>query len=62
MVLEDEAQQLEALACPLLLAQLGEVLAGDGGAPLVGREQQDSGGQEKLSGKVVPLVEHSSAE
>lgn len=54
MVLEDEAQQLEALACPLLLAQLGEVLADDGGAPLVGREQQDSGGQEKLSGKVVP--------
>ncbi len=61
MVPENEAQQLQALARPLLLAQLGEVLAGDGDAPLVGRKQQDIGGQEKLSGNVVPLIEHSSA-
>lgn len=46
VVLEDEAQQLQALARPLLLAELREVLAGDGDAPLVGREQQDIGGQE----------------
>ena len=54
VVLENEAQQLQALACPLLLAQLCEVLAGDGDASLVGREQRDIGGQEKLSGNVVP--------
>ena len=37
VVLEDEAQQLQALARPLLLAELREVLAGDGDASLVGR-------------------------
>lgn len=61
VVLEDKAQQLQALARPLLLAHLGQVRVGDGDAPLVGREQQDIGGQEKLSGNVVPLIEHSSA-
>lgn len=54
VVLEDEDQQLQALACPLLLAHRGQVRVGDGDAPLVGREQQDIGGQEKLSGNVVP--------
>ena len=54
VVLENEAQQLQALARPLLLAHLGQVRVGDGDAPLVGREQQDIGGQEKLSGNVVP--------
>lgn len=53
VILEDKTQQLQALARPLLLAQLREVLAGDGDAPLVGREQRDIGGQEKLSGNVV---------
>ena len=61
VVLEDKAQQLQALARPLLLAHLGQVRVGDGDAPLVGREQQDIGGQEKLSENVVPLIEHSSA-
>ena len=51
MVLEDEAQQLQALACPLLLAELREVLAGDGDASLVGRQQQARDGQQRrLSG------------
>ena len=54
VVLEDKAQQLQALARPLLLAHLGQVRVGDGDAPLVGREQQDIGGQEKLSENVVP--------
>ena len=54
MVLENDAQQLQALARPQLLAQLGEVLACDGDASLVRREQRDIGGQEKLSGNVVP--------
>lgn len=54
VVLEDKTQELQALARPLLLAQLREVLAGDRDAPLVGREQQDIGGQEKLSENVVP--------
>ena len=54
VVLEDETQQLQALARPLLLAHLGQVQVGDGDAPLVGREQQGIGGQEKLSGNVVP--------
>ena len=54
VVLEDKAQQLQALARPLLLAHLGQVRVGDGDAPLVGREQQDIGGQEKLYGNVVP--------
>lgn len=53
VVLQNEAQQLQALACPQLLAQLGEVLACDGDASFVGREQRDIGGQEKLSGNVV---------
>ena len=61
MVLEDKAQQPQALARPLLLAHLGKVRVGDGDAPLVGREQQDIGGQVKLSGNVVPLIAHSSA-
>lgn len=38
VVLENEAQQLQALARPQLLAQLGEVLACGGDASLVGRE------------------------
>lgn len=38
VVLEDETQQLQALARPLLLAQLCEVLACDGDVPLVGRQ------------------------
>ena len=54
VVLEDETQQLQALARPLLLAHLGQVQVGDGDMPLVGREQQGIGGQEKLSGNVVP--------
>lgn len=54
VILEDKTQQLQALARPLLLAQLCEVLACDGDTPLVGREQRDIGGQEKLSGNVVP--------
>lgn len=54
VVLEDKAQQLQALARPLLLVHLCQVRVGDGDAPLVGREQQDIGGQEKLSGNVVP--------
>ena len=54
MVLEDKAQQPQALACPLLLAHLGKVRVGDGDASLVCREQRDIGGQEKLSGNVVP--------
>lgn len=62
VILEDEAQRLQALARPLCLAHLGQVLAGDGDAPLVGREQQDSDGQEKLSENVVPLIAYSSAE
>lgn len=61
VVLEDRAQQFQALARPLLLAHLGQVRVGDGYAPLVGREQQDIGGQVKLSGNVVPLIPHSSA-
>lgn len=61
VVLEDRAQQFQALARPLLLAHLGQVRVGDGDAPLVGREQQDIGGQVKLSGNVVPLIAHSSA-
>ena len=52
--MEDKTQELQALARPLLLAQLREVLAGDRDAPLVGREQRDIGGQEELSGNVVP--------
>ena len=56
VILEDEAQRLQALARPLRMVHLGQVLAGDGDAPLVGREQQDSDGQEKLSGNVVPLI------
>lgn len=39
VILEDEAQRLQALARPLRLAHLGQVLAGDGDEPLVGREQ-----------------------
>ena len=54
VILEDEAEELQTLARPLPLAQLGEVLACDGDASLVGREQRDIGGQEKLSGNVVP--------
>ena len=54
VVLEDKAQQPQALACPLLLAHLGKVRVGDGDASLVCREQRDIGGQEKLSGNVVP--------
>lgn len=51
VVLEDKTQQLQALARPLLLAQLCEVLACDGDAPLVGRQQQASDRQEcRLSG------------
>ena len=46
VVSEDKTLQLQALARPLLLAQLGEVLACDGDASLVGREQRDIGGQE----------------
>ena len=46
VVLEDKTQQFQALARPLLLAQLGEVLACYGDASLVGREQRDIGGQE----------------
>ena len=54
VVLEDKAQQPQALACPLLLAHLGKVRVGDGDASLVCREQQGIGGQEELSGNVVP--------
>lgn len=54
VVLEGKAQQLQALARLLLLAEMREVLAGNGDAPLVGRQQQDIRGQEKLSGNVVP--------
>lgn len=54
MVLEDKVQQPQALACPLLLAHLGKVRVGDGDASLVCREQQGIGGQEELSGNVVP--------
>lgn len=46
VVLENEAQQLQALARPQLLAYLGQVRVGDGDASLVGREQRDIGGQE----------------
>ena len=46
MVLEDKAQQLQALARPLLLAEMREVLAGDGDAPFVGRQQQARDGQQ----------------
>ena len=46
MIPEDKTQQFQALARPLLLAQLGEVLACYGDASLVGREQRDIGGQE----------------
>ena len=54
VVLEDKTQELQALARPLLLVHLSQVRVGDRDAPLVGREQQDIGGQEKLSGNVVP--------
>ena len=37
VILEDKTQQLQALARPLLLAQLREVLVGDRDTPLVGR-------------------------
>ena len=51
VILEDEAQELQALARPLLLAQLREVLACDGDTPLVGRQQQARNGQQRrLSG------------
>lgn len=53
-VLEDEAQQLQALARLWLLVHLSQVLVGIGDALLTGRQTQDSGGQERLSGKVVP--------
>ena len=51
VILEDKTQQFQALARPLLLAQLCEVLAGDRDAPLVGRQEQASDRQERrLSG------------
>ena len=51
VILEDKTQQLQALARPLLLAQLREVLACDGDAPVVGRQQQTRNGQQRrLSG------------
>lgn len=59
VILEDEAQELQPLARPLLLAQLGEVLACDGDAPLVGRQQQASDRQERrLSGTRGPQDRH----
>ena len=62
VVLEDEAQQLQALARPLLLAELGQLLAGDGDAPLVGRQQQTRNGQERrLSGTRRPQDRHELA-
>ena len=62
VVLEDEAQELQALARPLLLAELGQVLAGDGDAPLVGRQQQTRNGQERrLSGTRRPQDRHELA-
>lgn len=51
VILEDKTQQFQALARPLLLAQLREVLACDGDAPLVGRQEQTRNGQQRrLSG------------
>ena len=47
VVLEDKTQQLQALARPLLLAQLGEVLAGDRDTPLAGGQQKASDRQER---------------
>ena len=61
VVLEDRAQQFQALARPLLLAHLGQVRVGDGDAPLVGREQQASVDRKSYPETSCPLVEHSSA-
>ena len=46
MVLEDEAQQLQALARPLLLVKVGEILARDGDAPLISRQEQARDGEQ----------------
>ena len=59
VILEDKTQELQPLARPLLLAQLREVLACDGDAPLVGRQQQTRNGQERrLSGTRGPQDRH----